>query len=86
MSANMWFTESGTQFKYRNLPESEITQLVRLNCRVGHQGNMPGSLNGHGYLSLVPGTVAGDTPGNDLPSLGNKVFQQLRILIINLHI
>ena len=48
---------------------------MRLNCRVGHQGNMPGPLNGRGYLSLVPGTVAGDAPGNDLPSLGNEIFQ-----------
>lgn len=55
--------------------ESKIAQLVRLNSRVRHQGNMPGSLDGRGYLSLVPGTVAGDAPGNDFPSLGNKVFQ-----------
>jgi len=47
---------------------------------------MSGSLNGHGYLSLVPGTIAGDTPGNDFTPLSNEVFQQLRILIINLHI
>jgi len=36
---------------------------------------MPGSFDGRGYLSLVPSTVTGDTPGNDLPSLGNEVFQ-----------
>lgn len=70
---------------YRNLAKSQISQLVWLNCRVGHQGNMPGSLNGHSYLSLMPGTVAGDTPGNNLPPLSNEVFQKLRILIIDLH-
>ena len=74
MRANICLTLSTGQFDYRNLTEPESTQLVGLNCRVGHQGNMPGSLNGHGYHSLVPSTVAGDTPGNDLPSLGNEVF------------
>jgi hypothetical protein len=75
MSAPIWFTESRTQPNWRNVKESKIAQLVRLNSRVRHQGNMPGSLNGRGYLSLVPGTVAGDAPGNDFPALGNKVFQ-----------
>jgi hypothetical protein len=48
---------------------------MRLNGRVWHQGNVPGSFYSHGYLPLVSGTVARNPPGDYFASLRNKIFQ-----------
>ena len=61
----------------------ETSRLVRLNGRVWHQGNVPGSFYRHGYLPLVSGTVARNPPGDYFSSLRNKILQLFCILIIN---
>jgi hypothetical protein len=67
-----------------NFTERESSStLVRLNGRVWHQGNVPGSFYSQGYLPLVSGTVARNPPGDYFSSLRNKVFQLFCILIIN---
>ena len=56
---------------------------MRLNGRVWHQSNVPGSFYSHGYLPLVSGTVARNPPWNNFPSLGNKVFEHFWIFIVD---
>jgi hypothetical protein len=56
--------QEGRPYPWSQQVIHEISGLVRLNGRVWHQGNMPGSFYGHGYSSLVSGTVAGNPPGN----------------------
>ncbi len=74
-NAMIGLTASKTKSHCKNFTEREVTPLVRLNGRVWHQGNVPGSFYRHGYLPLVSGTVARNPPGDYFPSLRNKVFQ-----------
>ena len=72
-----------TKSQCKNFTEREVPPLVRLNGRVWHQGNVPGSFYSQGYLPLVSGTVARNPPGDYFSSLRNKIFQLFSILIIN---
>ncbi len=74
-NAMIGLTAHKTKSHCKNFTEREVTPLVRLNSRVWHQGNVPGSFYSHGYLPLVSGTVARNPPGDYFPSLRNKVFQ-----------
>lgn len=82
-NAMIGLTANKTKSHCKNFTEREVTSLVRLNGRVWHQGNVPGSFYSHGYLPLVSGTVARNPPGDYFASLRNKIFQLLCILIIN---
>ncbi len=74
-NAMIELTANKTKSNCKNFTESEVTPLVRLNGRVWHQGNVPGSFYSHGYSPLVSGTVARNPPGYYFSSLCNKVFQ-----------
>jgi hypothetical protein len=74
-NALIGLTANKTKSHCKNLTKREVTPLVRLNGRVWHQGNVPGSFYSHGYLPLVSGTVARNPPGDYFSSLRNKVFQ-----------
>jgi hypothetical protein len=67
--------QAGSQFRGLATAIHKTSGLVRLNGRVGHQGNVPGSFYSHGYLPLMSGTVARNSPGYYLSSLCNKVFE-----------
>ena len=82
-NAMIAFTANKTKSQCKNFTEREVPPLVRLNGRVWHQGNVPGSFYSQGYLPLVSGTVARNPPGDYFPSLRNKIFQLFSILIIN---
>ena len=82
-NAMIGFTANKTKSQCKNFTEREVPPLVRLNGRVWHQGNVPGSFYSQGYLPLVSGTVARNPPGDYFPSLRNKIFQLFSILIIN---
>jgi len=75
--------QGGRPYPWSQQVIHEISGLMRLNGRVWHQGNVPGSFYSHGYLPLVSGTVARNPPGDYFASLRNKIFQLLCILIIN---
>ena len=45
---------------------------------------MPGSLDGGGQPSLVPGAIPGYAPGYDLPSVSDKPSQKSLVLIVDL--
>src|SRR5690606_3612689 len=51
--------------------------------RVRQQRNLPGPLDGHGQLALVPGAVAGDAPRQHLGPLGQEAAQAAGFLIID---
>ena len=74
-NAMIGLTANKTKSQCKNFTEREVPPLVRLNGRVWHQGNVPGSFYSHGYLPLVSGTVARNPPGDYFSSLRNKVFQ-----------
>ena len=82
-NAMIGLTANKTKSQCKNFTEREVPALVRLNGRVWHQGNVPGSFYSHGYLPLVSGTVARNPPGDYFSSLRNKVLQLFCILIIN---
>ena len=82
-NAMIGLTANKTKSHCKNFTEREVPPLVRLNGRVWHQGNVPGSFYSHGYLPLVSGAVARNPPGDYFASLRNKIFQLLCILIIN---
>jgi hypothetical protein len=82
-NAMIGFTANKTKSQCKNFTEREVPPLVRLNGRVWHQGNVPGSFYSQGYLPLVSGTVARNPPGDYFSSLRNKIFQLFSILIIN---
>lgn len=82
-NAMIGLTANKTKSHCKNFTEREVPPLVRLNGRVWHQGNVPGSFYSQGYLPLVSGTVARNPPGDYFSSLRNKIFQLFSILIIN---
>lgn len=82
-NAMIGLTANKTKSQCKNFTEREVLLLVRLNGRVWHQGNVPGSFYSQGYLPLVSGTVARNPPGDYFSSLRNKIFQLFCILIIN---
>ena len=51
---------------------------------IGQQGDLTGALDGDGQLTLMHGTGAGGTTGQDLAALGNVTAQFCGILIIDL--
>ena len=50
---------------------------------VGKKCHLASSLNSYGELSLVKSTSAGNTSGEDLSSLGNKLSEFSGILVID---
>jgi len=51
--------------------------------RKGQQGNVAGALNRLGDLTLMGGTISGDSPRNNLPPLGNKIAEIANFLVID---
>jgi len=57
--------------------------IFRLVGNVGKKRHLTSSLDCNGKLSLVKSTVAGNTPGEDLRSLGNELSELCNILVID---
>jgi len=53
---------------------------------IRQQSQMTSSFYGQGKLSLVMSTITGNPSGNDLPSICNKLFQDVYIFVGNLQI
>ena len=47
------------------------------------QRQVAGAFNGLGNFSLVLGAVAGDAPGNNLATLGDKIAKCARLFVID---
>ena len=52
-------------------------------CGKGQNRNIPSPFDGHGYFSLVFGTIPGDPSRNDLPSFCNEITKDPCILIVD---
>jgi len=49
-----------------------------------HNRDRASSFNGYSQLSLMLGTIAGNSAGHDFASLGYKIIENGRVFIINL--
>ena len=57
---------------------------IKLVGNVGKKCHLASSLNSYGELSLVKSASAGNTSGEDLCSLGNKLSELSNVLVIDL--
>jgi len=61
-------------------------QALTNNRGVWQQGDIAGPFYRQRYLPLVPRTIPGDPPGDNLSALGNKMVQKLRVFVIYLQV
>jgi hypothetical protein len=52
----------------------------------GQQSDSPGSFDGQGQCSLVFGAVTRDAPGHDFTAFRDKLFQGVKIFIVDTQI
>ena len=60
-----------------------FSSIPKLVGNVGKKSHLTCSLNSDGELTLVKSTSAGNTSGEDLCSLGNKLSELSYVLVIN---
>jgi len=65
---------------------SENIRFLVLVRYKGKQGYDPGLLDSDGQCPLMFRAGTGNTPGKDLPPLGNKAAECIRIFIVNFHL
>ena len=77
----------GSAVQKTSLSEERLAVLLhssRLIGNIGQQSYLTGTLDGHGQITLMTGTGAGHTAGNDLGALRDILAQTVNVLIINM--